>query len=173
MCLLQTLYSVKMMTAFYELHHFRSKIAWHFWSPSFFPCLTLVLKPLNKVFTSYYTSLSFLAFCCSVGSHHSSSLSVLGLIQTPGHYGHYGMSALTGFHCDVIAHQTTKLIAFNKSTSPVYILRNQENGLRKPSWPWLWFYCKCDCFIFYADTSFSSIFFQQSAIQNVWLKLSL
>jgi len=26
-----------------------SKISWHVWSPSYFPCLTLVVKPFNKV----------------------------------------------------------------------------------------------------------------------------
>ena len=162
MCLLQTLYSVKMMTDFYELNYFGSKIAWHVWSPSFFPCLTLVLKLLNKVVTSYYTSLTFLVFCCSLGSHHSFSLSVLGIKQTPGYYGLNDMSTLTGFHCIVIhvAHQTTKLIVFNKSTSLVYILRSQKNSVRKLSWPWLWFYWKCDCFIFLRrHRSFSFIFF--------------
>ena len=129
---------------------------------SFFPSLTLVLKPLNKVFTSYYTSLTFLAFCCSLGSHHSSSLSVLDIKQTPGYYGLIDMSTLTGFHCIVIrvTHQTTKLIVFNKSTSLVYILRSQKNGVRKLSWPWLWFYWKCDCFIFLRrHRSFSFLFF--------------
>ena len=58
------------------------------------------------------------------------------------------MSTLTAFHCIVIAHQTTKLIAFNKSTSLVYVLRNQKNGVRKLSWRCLWFYCKRDCLYF-------------------------
>ena len=26
-----------------------SKMSWHVWSPSYFPCLTLVVKPFNKV----------------------------------------------------------------------------------------------------------------------------
>ena len=50
---------------------------WHVWSQSFFPCLTLVLK----LFTSYYTSLTSLALCCSRWSYRSSSLSVLAFIK--------------------------------------------------------------------------------------------
>ena len=68
--------------------------------PQFDPCN----EALKQSFYLLLHSLTFLAFCCSLGSHHSSSLSVLGLIQTSGYYGRNNMSLLTVFHCIVIAH---------------------------------------------------------------------
>ena len=51
--------------------------------PQFDPCT----EAIKQSFYLLLHSLTFLAFCCSLGSHHSSSLSVLGLIQTPEYYG--------------------------------------------------------------------------------------
>ena len=59
----------------------------------------------------------------------------------------------------VKAHQTTKPMAFNKSTSLVCVLRNQKNGVRKLSWHCLWFYCKRDCLYFCTVTDTEVLLF--------------